>query len=92
MRGLFDSENWLPLTLSAMRLAQAPLKSVALKIAAESPLPTGERRSKRGAWRYNGCWSVESFGASKVSPGVAGSSVLSGALMSSPLAFHQVEP
>ena len=35
-----------PLTLSAMRLAHAPLKSVARNIAAESPLPlpNGERR------------------------------------------------
>jgi hypothetical protein len=35
-----------PLTLPAMGLAQAPLKSVARKVAAESPLPDGERRSK----------------------------------------------
>ena len=38
-----------PLTLSAMRLAQAPLKSVARKIAAESPLPQGARGSMKRA-------------------------------------------
>src|SRR5213593_2579541 len=32
-----------PLTLPAMRLAHAPLEGVARKIAAESPLPQGER-------------------------------------------------
>jgi hypothetical protein len=55
-------------------------------------LPTGERGDKARSRRHNGCWSAGSCGAVKVSPGVFGSSVLSGALMSSPLAFHQVEP
>ena len=42
-RGGFEADQliYLPLALPAMRLAQAPLESIARKIAAASPLPKG---------------------------------------------------